>query len=248
MRTVILAGGKGTRLRPFTTTIPKPIVPVGDKAIMEILIEQLASYGCDHVTVTTGHLAQLVMAYFGDGTKWGLKIDYSIEDKPLSTIGPLKLIRDLPDHFLVMNGDILTDLDFADLHATHVSSGALATIGTYERDLRIDLGVLRYEGPQHRVVSFAEKPVEHFSVSMGAYAFSRRILDLVPDNTLFGFDHLMLAMIAKGLDVRAYPFSGYWLDIGRPDDYDRANQEIGRIQEGLLRRRRCDGPPERAGD
>ena len=234
MRAVILAGGKGTRLKPFTTTIPKPIVPVGDKAIMEILLQQLLTYGVDHVTLAISHLAQLIMAYFGDGSKWGLKIDYSIEDKPLSTIGPLKLIKDLPENFLVMNGDVLTDLDFADLYRTHVSSGALATVASYERDVRIDFGVLKYEGDDHKIIGFTEKPTEHFSVSMGIYVLSRKILELVPDDTLFGFDHLMLAMIEKGLDARAYPFKGYWLDIGRPDDYDRANAEFEISQDKFL--------------
>lgn len=234
MRVVILAGGKGSRLRPFTTTIPKPIVPVGDKAIMEILVQQLVGHGVNHITVAVNHLAQLIMAYFGDGSKWGLEIDYSIEDKPLNTIGPLKLIKDLPEHFLVMNGDILTDLDFADLYKTHISSGALATVATYERNVKVDFGVIQYDGEDHRIVGFVEKPTEHFSVSMGTYAFSRHILELVPDDTSFGFDHLMLAMIDKGLDVRAYPFHGYWLDIGRPDDYERANSEYEQILEKFL--------------
>ena len=236
MRAIVLAGGKGTRLRPFTTTIPKPIVPVGDKAIMEILVEQLAGYGCDRITVALSHLAQLVMAYFADGRKWGVQIDYSVEDKPLGTIGPLRLIKDLPEHFLVMNGDILTDLDFAHLYQTHVSSGALATVGTYERDVKIDLGVLKYDRATRRVVAFVEKPIEHFSVSMGAYAFSRRVLDFVPEDRPFGFDHLMLAMIEKGLNVRAYPFDGFWLDIGRPEDYERANNEFEQIRDRFLPR------------
>jgi len=239
MRAVILAGGKGTRLRPFTTNIPKPLVPIGDMAIMEIVVRQLARCGCDHITVAVSHLLQLIMAYFGDGRKWGLKIDYSVEDQPLSTIGPVKLIRDLPDHFFVMNGDILTDLDFGDLHRTHLSSGAIGTVATYERDVRIDFGVLRYQGPEHRIAGFVEKPVEHFSVSMGVYVFSRRILDLVPDGRAFGFDDLMLSLIDKGADVRAYPFRGYWLDIGRPDDYDRANSEFERLRDQFL-------PPETA--
>jgi NDP-sugar pyrophosphorylase family protein len=234
MRVVILAGGKGTRLRPFTTNIPKPIVPVGDMAIMEIVIRQLAHFGCDHVTVAVNHLAQVIMAYFGDGSRWGLKIDYSFEDQPLSTIGPLKLVKDLPENFMVMNGDILTDLDFSELYAAHVRSRAVATVATYERDVRIDFGVLRYDGPEHRVVGFVEKPSEHFSVSMGVYAFSRRILDLVPPGRAYGFDHLMLDLIRTGQDVRAYPFTGYWLDIGRPDDYDRANAEFERLRDKLL--------------
>ena len=234
MRAVILAGGKGTRLRPFTATIPKPLVPVGDMTIMEVLLRRLVRSGCEHATVAVGHMAELIMAYFGDGGKWGLKIDYSIEDKPLGTIGPLKLIRDLPDDFLVVNGDLLTDLDLANLFRTHVESGAMGTIGIYERDVRIDFGVIQYEGEDRRITSFAEKPVEHFSVSMGIYAFSREILDAVPDGRAFGFDDLMLGCIASGQDVRAYPYDGYWLDIGRPDDYDRASQDLEKIREQLL--------------
>ena len=237
MRTIILAGGQGTRLRPYTSTIPKPIVPVGDQAIMEVVVQQLARSGCRHITVAVSHLAQLVMAYFGDGRRWGLKIDYSIEDKPLSTIGPLKLINDLPDHFLVMNGDVLTDLNFGDLYRTHLDSGAIGTIATYERDVKIDFGVLGYDSATRKVVEFTEKPVEHFSVSMGVYAFSRRILDLVPEDEPFGFDDLMLAFIRGGYDARSYPFNGYWLDIGRPDDYDRANEEFEQMRDRLL-------PPE----
>jgi NDP-sugar pyrophosphorylase family protein len=232
MRAVLLAGGKGTRLRPFTTTIPKPLVPVGDIPIMELLLRQLAARGCDRVTVAVGHMAQLIMAYFGDGAKWGLEIDYSIEDEPLNTIGPLKLIPDLPEHFLVMNGDLLTDLDMSELYRAHTASGAVGTVATYERDVRIDFGVLSYEGDERRVSGFVEKPVEHFSVSMGIYAFSREILELVPDGEPFGFDELMLACIENDLDVRAFPHDGYWLDIGRPDDYDQANRDV----DGLIRK------------
>ena len=234
MRAILLAGGKGTRLRPYTTTIPKPIVPIGDMAIMEIVVRQLAARGCEHITVAVSHQANLVMAYFGDGERWGLKIDYSIEDQPLGTIGPLKLISDLPDDFLVMNGDVLTDLNFNDLYRAHVASGAVGTIGTYERDVKIDFGVLRYAAATRRITGFVEKPEEHFSVSMGVYAFSRRLLDLVPENRPFGFDDLMLAFIDGDYDVRAYPFDGYWLDIGRPDDYDRANEEFEQMRTRFL--------------
>jgi NDP-mannose synthase len=243
MRVVILAGGRGTRLRPFTTNLPKPIVPVGDMAIMEIVVRQLAHFGCTHVTVAVSHLAQLIMAYFGDGAPWGLKIDYSVEHKPLSTIGPLRLIPDLPADFLVMNGDVLTDLNFADLYRSHLDSGAIGTVATYERDIKIDFGVLRYAADR-RILGFVEKPVEHFSVSMGVYAFSRRILELVPDDTAFGFDDLMLALIARGADVRAYPFLGYWLDIGRPDDYDRANTEFEGLRDRLLPPLKPEAPRE----
>lgn len=234
MRAIILAGGKGTRLRPYTTTIPKPLVPVGDTAIMEIVIRQLAHFGFDHVTVAVNHQAQLIRAYFEDGARWGVTMDYSLEDKPLSTVGPLRLIDDLPDHFLVMNGDILTDLDYGALYQSHIESGAIGTVATYERDVKIDFGVLEYKGQGHRICGFVEKPVEHFSVSMGIYVFSREILDLIPEGVPYGFDDLMLKLIADGQDVRAHPFCGYWLDIGRPDDYDRANKEYEMVLSRLL--------------
>jgi NDP-sugar pyrophosphorylase family protein len=234
MRAILLAGGKGTRLRPYTTVIPKPLVPVGEQAIMEILVRQLARHRCRHITVAVNHQAQLIMAYFGDGAKWGVRLDYSREDKPLGTIGPLKLVRDLPEHFLVMNGDILTDLDFGRFYAAHVASGAVATIATHRRSVKVDFGVLTVGERAQRIESFSEKPVEHFQVSMGVYAFSRKILDLVPGDEAFGFDDLMLTMIERGLDVRAYPYPGYWLDIGRPDDYDRANEEYSAVLGRLL--------------
>lgn len=235
MRTIILAGGKGTRLRPFTTNIPKPVVPVGDMAIMEILLRQLVQAGCERATVAVNHLAHVIMAYFGNGDRFGLDIDYSFETKPLGTIGPLKMMDDLPDNFLVMNGDVLTDLNFSELLDKHIKSGAAGTVATYERDTKIDFGVLKHdESNEHRITHFIEKPIEHFSVSMGVYAFNKRILDLVPADKLFGFDHLMLAMIENAWDVRAYPYNGYWLDIGRPEDYDRANEEWEMIRGKLL--------------
>jgi NDP-sugar pyrophosphorylase family protein len=235
MRAVILAGGKGTRLRPFTTNIPKPVVPVGDMAIMEIVLRQLVAAGCDHATVAVNHLAHVIMAYFGDGSRFGLTIDYSFEPKPLGTIGPLKLMSDLPDNFLVMNGDVLTDLDYRAFFKTHSSSGAAGTVATYEREARIDFGVLEFENAgERRITHFIEKPVKHFSVSMGVYAFNKKILAMVPEDQLYGFDNLMISMIKGDWDVRAYPHDGYWLDIGRPEDYDRANEEWDQISSRLL--------------
>lgn len=227
MRAVILAGGKGTRLMPYTTTIPKPLVPVGDMAIMEIVIRQLRHHGFRHVTVAVNHQAQLIRAYFEDGCRFGMKIDYSMEDQPLSTMGPLNLIKDLPEHFLVMNGDILTDFDYGGFMNAHAASGAIGTIATYERETKIDFGVLEYDNTSKVVTGFIEKPIERFRVSMGIYAFSRRIMSFIPEGRPFGFDHLMLDLIRQQQDIRVHPFAGYWLDIGRPDDYDRANREFG---------------------
>jgi NDP-sugar pyrophosphorylase family protein len=232
MRAIILAGGKGTRLRPYTTTIPKPLVPVGERAILDIVLAQLRRAGVTRVTMAVNHLAHLIMAYFGTGERWGLTIDYSLEDRPLGTIAPLKLIGDLPETFLVMNGDILTDLNFADLVAAHLSADADITVATYERTSQIDFGVLRAD-EENRIVAFEEKPVYDFRVSMGAYVLSRRLLDIVPDGVPFGFDHLMLACIKDRRRALSYPHRGYWLDIGRPSDYDEANEKIGTLLAGL---------------
>jgi NDP-sugar pyrophosphorylase family protein len=229
MEAVILAGGKGTRLRPYTTDLPKPLVPIGEQPVIEILLGQLKKAGVTRAHLAVNHLAHLIRSVLGDGSKYGLEIDYSIEKQPLSTVGPLKLIDKLPEHFIVANGDILTDLDVAKLYQDHVQSGAIATVATFKRTEKIDYGVL--DITDDGVVSgFSEKPCYHFSVSMGIYVFSRPVLDLVPDNKPFGFDDLMYLLLERREKVRAYPFNGYWLDIGRPDDYEKALRDIDRIK------------------
>jgi len=238
VRAVILAGGKGTRLRPYTATLPKPLVPVGDRSILDIVLMQLKQAGVARVTMAVSHLAHLIQAYFGDGSRWGLEIDYSLEDKPLSTIAPLTLIDDLPERFFIMNGDVLTDLDFRDLYRRHEQTDADVTVATFERDTRIDFGVLHTD-EEGRVVGFEEKPSYHFSVSMGVYVMSRRLLDVVPAGEPFGFDDLMVACIEGSRRAMTYPHRGYWLDIGRPDDYAEANEKI----DELLPRLFPDGEP-----
>lgn len=233
MRAVILAGGKGTRLKPYTATLPKPLVPVGDQSILDIVLTQLKRAGVDHVTIAVNHLKYLIMAYFGDGSERGLRIDYSVEEQPLSTIAPLKLIPDLPDDFLVMNGDVLTDIDFGTLYRHHTSTGADVTVAAYERDSKIDFGVIESDD-DHRIVGFREKPVYHFQVSMGVYVVSRRVLDVVPDGEAFGFDDLMYAALDGRIKANVWPHDGYWLDIGRPDDYEQANEDVDAILQRLL--------------
>lgn len=230
MRAIILAGGKGTRLRPYTVTLPKPLVPVGDRSILDIVLAQLRRAGVRHVTMAVNHLAHLIMAYFGDGERWGLKIDYNVEDTPLSTIGPLKLIGDLPETFLVMNGDVLTDVDFTKLYEYHVDRDADITVATFKRDSKIDFGVLKSDG-DNRIDAFEEKPVYHFQVSMGVYVISRRLLEIVPPNVPYGFDNLMLDCIEQGRKALCYPHDGYWLDIGRPDDYAQVSERIDELMK-----------------
>ena len=229
MEAVILAGGKGSRLKPYTLTLPKPLMPVGDEPILSIVLGQLKRAGVKKVTLAVNHMADIIMAFFGDGRKFGVKIDYSMEDKPLSTVGPLKLIKGLPENFLVMNGDILTDLDYADLYKSHVKSGALFTIATYQRDERIDFGVLKIDKNRKVLTGFQEKPAYHFDVSMGIYVFNRKVLSRVPAGKPYGIDNLILDLLKDGKKVHAYPFGGYWLDIGRPDDYEKANGDIAKV-------------------
>ena len=232
---VIVAGGQGVRLRPYTTLIPKPLVPIGDKySILEIVLLQLAEQGFEKVTLAIGHLGNLIRAFVGDGSQWGIEVSYLQETSPLGTIGPaLIVLDDFPENFLVMNGDILTDINYGDLLETHIESKAPLTIATNERETRIDFGVL--DLCNNSVTSFREKPTMTYAVSMGVYAVSREALRRYPAGLPLGFDNLIIDLLERGESPASYPFSGYWLDIGRPDDYDRANLEFESVKSSLLR-------------
>lgn len=233
MRAIILAGGKGTRLRPYTTLIPKPLVPLGGKySILEIIIMQLARSGFTHITLAVNHLSQLIMAYFGDGARLGVKLDYSLEEGELSTIGPLTLIDDLPEDFLVMNGDILCDLNYRDFFDSHVQAGSRISVSAYRRQVKIDFGVLRY-GAEGRLNEFQEKPAYDFDVSMGIYCINRSVIEALPRGEKYGFDNLMIDGLANKQNIDIRPFSGYWLDIGRPDDYEYADENFTELAAKL---------------
>jgi NDP-sugar pyrophosphorylase family protein len=221
MRAVILAGGKGTRLAPFTTILPKPLMPIGDYPILEVVIRQLRRAGFDRITMAVGHLGELIEAFFGNGEKWGMRIDYSREDKPLGTAGPLGLIGDLRGDFLVMNGDILTDLDFKGFMDYHRRNGALATIGIFNKVVKIDLGIVTMGGG-NQIYDYVEKPELAYQVSMGVSAFNQKVLDFIPRGKYLDIPDLIKMMVKRGLVVKGYPFNGYWLDIGRKEDYEVA--------------------------
>ncbi len=233
MRAVILAGGMGKRLYPYTLVIPKPLVPIGEQSILEIVVRQLAGKGFNNITCAVGYHADLIMAVMGDGSKWGVSIDYSQEDKPLNTIGPLSKIKNLDEPFLVMNGDLLSDLDFEALYQNHVESGTIATIATCKRHVQISLGVLEYDG-NHRLQGFHEKPEFDYDVSMGIYIFDPRILEYIPYDQPLGFDQLMFKLLEANEPVNVYPFNGRWLDMGTPDDLNRAVEEFERNQSRYL--------------
>tara|TARA_Y100001968_G_scaffold313471_1_gene337725 strand:- start:49 stop:753 length:705 start_codon:yes stop_codon:yes gene_type:complete len=219
-RAVILAGGIGSRLRPYTVVMPKPLMPIGEYPILELVIKQLGKNNFDHITLCVNHQANLFRTFFGDGSKWNIKIDYSEEKETLGTMGPLKLINDLPENFLVMNGDILTDLDYSNFYTKHENNKDIFTISSHIREHKVDYGVLN-SNENNYLEGFTEKPMQSYLVSMGIYMLSKSVLDYIPNGT-FGFDQLMLKLIQSGEHVKVEEFGGYWLDIGRPDDYMQA--------------------------
>ncbi len=232
-RAVILAGGMGTRLRPYTTALPKPLMPVGDFPILEVIVRQLARAGFEHITLAVNHQAHIIKAYFGNGERWGVPIDYSMESKPLSTMGPLKLIPDLPENFLVMNGDVLTDVDFAAFMDEHQQAGKLFSILAHMRTEKVDYGVLEVD-ENGNLCGFMEKPENQYRVSMGIYGVNQKALDYIPENEKFGFDDLMGALLKARVPARTVLHPGYWLDIGRPDDYMRAVDEFEQMKSRFM--------------
>ncbi|MEM1444740.1 MAG: sugar phosphate nucleotidyltransferase [Planctomycetota bacterium] len=230
---VILAGGKGRRLQPYTINFPKPLAPVADLPILEIVLRQLKHAGFGRFTFAVGHLAELLMAYFGDGSKWGVQIEYSREDKPLGTVAPLTLIDDLPDQFLVMNGDVLSTIDYGQLFNFHRDNEAELTIACHRKQVKIDLGVIEFD---HRleVTGYREKPTLHYDVSMGVYVFGRSVLDLVPKDDYTDLPTLVHRLIEQQRKVKVYLSDCEWLDIGRAEDYAEATERFTRMRERFL--------------
>jgi len=233
MKAVILAGGKGSRLAPYTKVIPKPLMPIGDMPILEVLLHQIKRAGVDEVVLSVGHMSSLLQAFFQEGQHIGVRIRYSPEDQPLGTAGPLALIEGLDDTFLVMNGDVLTTLDFQALVEFHKKSQAQVTIAMYNREVKIDLGVLQLNGGQE-VVGYIEKPTYGFQVSMGVYVFEPTVLKYIPPAQYLDFPTLILRLIEAGERVVGYPFCGYWQDLGRPDDYEQAILDFEDMREQFL--------------
>jgi NDP-sugar pyrophosphorylase family protein len=226
LRAVILAGGKGVRLRPFTVNFPKPLMPLGDDPILEVLIKRLVRFGITDITLTLGHLAELIKAYFHTHNRLAaqVRLHYVEEDQPTGTAGSLAFVPNLDDTFLVMNGDLLTDLDFDALVSFHRREAAALTIAAHRRHVEVDFGVVEADG-NNRVIGYNEKPQLNYNVSMGIYVYEPHVLQFIPQGTYLDFPDLVLKLISAGEKVCAMPSDCLWLDIGRPDDYARA-QEI----------------------
>lgn len=236
---VILAGGRGSRLAPYTTVLPKPLLPVGDRPILDIVLRQLHAAGFEDVVIAVGHLAHLVEALLGDGNQYGLRIRYHTEREPLGTAGPLSGIEGLADTFLMMNGDVLTDLDYRDLITAHRAAGNTLTIATHERAIATDYGILHVDGTRgatRAVAGYEEKPTFRYRVSMGVYALEPGAIEHIPQNASFDLPDLVLALLAANHPVGSYDFDGYWLDIGRHDDYERAARDADVVLPRLLGR------------
>lgn len=222
VRAIILAGGRGRRLEPYTSVLPKPLMPVGDRAIVEIIVDRLVASGIPDITLCVGYLAHLIEALL-NGRPRTARLTYVHEASPLGTAGPLRLVSGLDGTFLLMNGDLLTDLDFRELVELHRRSGNVVTIATHQRTHVADYGVLHVEpGDSPRLVRYDEKPESALTVSMGIYVMEAEVLRYIPEKSYFDFPELVQALLDEGLQVGTFPFSGFWLDIGRRDDYELA--------------------------
>jgi NDP-sugar pyrophosphorylase family protein len=229
MKAVVLAGGKGTRLAPYTTVFPKPMLPVGDRPVLEIIVRQLAYYGFDQIILSVGYLAELISAYFQNSHEVpaGVNLTCIREKEPLGTAGPIGLIPDLKDAFLVMNGDVLTTLDYSKLVSFHRQKRGLLTIGIHKRDIKIDLGIVEITD-DNQVTGYNEKPTFGYYDSMGIYVYEPEVLKYIEPGVYLDLPTLVLRLIENGEKVYAYYHDRphYWIDIGQPKDYQKANEDF----------------------
>jgi NDP-sugar pyrophosphorylase family protein len=237
-RAIILAGGKGSRLGPYTTVLPKPLLPVGDRAILDVVVRQLQSYGFTQLTLAVGYLAHLIEAVFGDGSRHGVSIEYQMESEPLGTAGALGTVEGLDETFLAMNGDVLTTLDYGHLLDVHREAGNTLTIATHPRVVRTEYGVLHMDGELGEtaaVTGYEEKPEIPYTVSMGIYVAEPAVLDYVDVGAYLDVPELVLRLLADRRQVGAFLYDGYWLDIGRHEDYEKAILEYEQLKPQLFR-------------
>ena len=234
MKTIILAGGQGRRLAPYTVVLPKPLMPICDAPILEIIIQQLKSYGLTDIVLTIGHLGSLIQTFFGNGEKFGVKITYNLEDEPLGTIGPLAFIDNLSQTFMVMNGDLLTTINYDKLIEYHKQKGAIATVATRDTKVNINYGVIKSDGEW--LSGFVEKPTMKYMVSMGIYIFEPEVLRYVNKGRKLDFPELMQILLKEKQKVALYKSNDFWLDIGRHEDYKKAVESYEKIKGELFKK------------
>ncbi|MHB1425959.1 MAG: sugar phosphate nucleotidyltransferase [Gemmataceae bacterium] len=235
IRAVIQAGGKGTRLYPYTTVLPKPLMPIDETPILEIIVSQLVNHGFRDLTVTIGSLGHLIMAVLGDGSRFGARIDYLHEKQPRGTIGALSGLGEITEPILVLNGDLLTDFNFRQFMDAHCAGSSDLTVCAFNKEIPLSLGVFKVENGQ--AIGFYEKPVLSFPCNMGIYALNPRVLSLIPAAGPYGFDDLMAVCLERKVAVRVHPFEGLWMDIGRPEDYASSGELFRKNRDRLLRTR-----------
>ena len=235
MQAIILAGGKGTRLLPHTANLPKPLMPIGEIPILEIIVKQLKSAGASSIVMAVGYLHHMIEAHFGDGSDFSIPITYSLEEKPLGTAGPLNLIfNQLEENFIVLNGDLLTTIDFGNLFNAHLQSDASATIATFKRTVDIDFGVLEVDS-KNKLINYKEKPSLDYKVSMGINVFKKnKVEDFLKNAEYLDIPDLMMKLKNNGDEILCHYDDCMWLDIGRIDDYSIATKIFAENKEKFL--------------
>jgi NDP-mannose synthase len=228
MQAILVAGGKGKRLQPYTLVIPKPLIPLKDEPIMEVIVKQLERAGFNKIHLCIGYMGELLQTYFGDGSKYNVGITYSKEMKPLGTIGPLTLIDSLDDDFLVLNGDTLSDINYQGLLIEHKNTQSALTIATFAKKVKIELGVLEYDQHRH-LKEYIEKPTLSYSVSTGVYALNKKVVRHLPRNEYFDFPSLVKLLLAQGEKVNTFQHDGIWHDLGSIDSFEAALEDYEKM-------------------
>jgi len=227
-RVILMVGGLGTRLRPLTQDTPKPMLKVGNKPILQTIVEKFAEYGFVNITMCVNFNASIIRDYFGDGKEFGVNIDYVLEEKRMGTAGALSLLKERSSEpFFVMNGDLLTNVNFEHIFNYHTLNKATATMCVREYDYEVPYGVVKMN--DNKIIEIAEKPVQKFFVSAGIYILSPEILDLIPKNEFYDMPALFEKLIKLSKNVISFPIREYWLDIGRMEEYQRANEEYKEV-------------------
>ena len=223
-KVILMVGGLGTRLRPLTNDVPKPMLDVGNKPILHTIVENFAKYGYTDIIMCVNYKSEIIKEYFGNGDKFGVKIEYVLESKRMGTAGALSLLQKRPkDDFFVMNGDLLTNVNFEYLHEYHKDSNALASICIRKYEMQVPYGVVNVRA--NKVTSIEEKPTQSFFVSAGIYMFSPIVLDFIPKGVFYDMPTLFSELLKHDFPIHPFPIREYWLDIGRMDEYRRANDE-----------------------